>query len=65
MSVETHRNLYRIASVFTAVIAVTFVVVGIVTQTWVIVGVFAVIGMAGLASYPVLAHPRRDDGDRA
>lgn len=51
-------SLYRVAAVMTVVIAVAFVVVGLVTQNWMILGVFAVIGIAGLSTWPAATRER-------
>ncbi|MFB2581352.1 hypothetical protein ACEXQD_08875 [Herbiconiux sp. P15] len=55
---ESMLQLSRIAAVLTAVIALTFIIVGLIVQNTMIIAVFAVIGIAGLASYPAPATKR-------
>ena len=56
MTKATNLNLSQIAAVLTVVIAVAFIIVGIVTQNWAVVAVFALFGIAGLASTTVVAR---------
>jgi len=52
----TDLNLYHAAGVVTVVIAVALIIFGIAIQNWVVVAVFAVLGIAGLAASTTAAR---------
>lgn len=49
---NSRADLFRAATVMTVVVAVAFVVFGLVVQSWIVVAVFTVIGIAGLSTWP-------------
>ena len=49
-------DLFRAATVLTVVIAVAFIVFGLVVQSWIVVAVFTLIGIAGLSTWPTATH---------
>ncbi|MBF4571987.1 hypothetical protein ITJ64_05605 [Herbiconiux sp. VKM Ac-1786] len=56
---NSQAGLFRAATVMTVVIAVGFVVFGLAVQSWGVVAVFTVIGIAGLSTWPTAT--RRSD----
>ncbi|MFG6403705.1 hypothetical protein [Microbacterium sp. P04] len=60
----SNSSLYKSASVLTIVIAVAFIIFGVVTQNGAVVAVFAVFGLAGLTAWPRSSLPP-EDRDRA
>jgi accessory gene regulator protein AgrB len=52
MNSASISTLYRVAAAMTVVIAVAFMIFGLVIQNWMVLGVFAVIGIAGLSVWP-------------
>jgi hypothetical protein len=56
MNGASMSTLYRVAAAMTVVIAVAFMIFGLVVQNWVVLGVFAVIGIAGLSVWPAAAR---------
>lgn len=53
---NSRADLFRAATVMTVVVAVAFVVFGLVVQSWIVVAVFTVIGIAGLSTWPTDTH---------
>ncbi|MCS5723215.1 hypothetical protein N1028_18390 [Herbiconiux sp. CPCC 203407] len=56
MTSASISTLYRVAAAMTVVVAVAFMIFGLVIQNWAVLGVFAVIGIAGLSVWPAAAR---------